>query len=305
MSTKETMTLQEMRAEMAERSGKYGRWIDAIDAHLSSQPAEQPRGEPMAVIRHVTYSGLARSGEAMEAVVLDGVPVLPEGTLLYAAQPKPEQAVGDGVLSGKYGDVLRPFLVLMDRELHANAGKGDRPGWLAMDRKTALLEIFYHLAKLQKAAKDDDQERIREYGADVANMAMMLVDVCGALDVTPRPAVPTPAEVTEPPLAGRWHHGNGFLCHGSFRVAREDWEAGVCAAPGMRDAVFDWMCKRLNASPSAGAVVPEGWKLVPVEPVTGMSVAAALYVDKVGEGKATVNGIYRAMLAAAPEVDRG
>lgn len=59
------------------------------------------------------------------------------------------------------------------------------------------------------------------------------------------------------------------------------------------------------AAISAGAVVPEGWKLVPVEPVTGMSVAAALYVDKVGEGKATVNGIYRAMLAAAPEVPHG
>lgn len=76
----------------------------------------------------------------------------------------------------------------MEHELHANSGKGDRPGWLAMDRKTALLEIFYHLAKLQKATKDDDQAGIREYGADVANMAMMLVDICGALDL---PSPPT------------------------------------------------------------------------------------------------------------------
>jgi hypothetical protein len=88
---------------------------------------------------------------------------------------------------GKYGHVLRPFVAMMERELQANAGKGDRPGWLGMDRKTALLEIFYHLAKLQKAAKDDDAARIVEHGADVANMAMMLVDVCGQLPVEPEP----------------------------------------------------------------------------------------------------------------------
>ena len=52
----------------------------------------------------------------------------------------------------------------------------------------------------------------------------------------------------EAPLAGRWHHGNGFLCCGTFRIAREDWEAGVCEAPGMRAEVFDWMCERLNVA---------------------------------------------------------
>ena len=100
------------------------------------------------------------------------------------------KALEAGPLVGKYGDVLLPFVNLMEHELHANSGKGDRPGWLAMDRKTALLEIFYHLAKLQKATKDDDQAGIREYGADVANMAMMLVDICGALDL---PSPPTGA----------------------------------------------------------------------------------------------------------------
>lgn len=94
---------------------------------------------------------------------------------------------------GKYADVLVPFLHLMEAELHANTGKGDRPGWLAMDRKTGLLEIFYHLAKMQKAVKDDDQPGIREYGADVANMAMMLVDICGALpDLASRPSNTSP-----------------------------------------------------------------------------------------------------------------
>lgn len=84
-------------------------------------------------------------------------------------------------LMGEYGEVLIPFVVLMDAELRANADKGDRPGWRSMDRQTALLEIYYHLAKLQKAALDDEHERIREYAADVANMSMMLVDVCGLL----------------------------------------------------------------------------------------------------------------------------
>lgn len=84
-------------------------------------------------------------------------------------------------LDGKYGDVLLPFVVQMERELHANAGKGDRPGWLAMRPEIALLEIYYHLAKLQKAVKDDNGAGIIEYAADVANMSMMLLDICGGL----------------------------------------------------------------------------------------------------------------------------
>lgn len=95
-------------------------------------------------------------------------------------------------LSGKYGDVLRPFVIAMDRELHANAGKGDRPGWLAMRPEIALLEIYYHLSKLQKAVKDDNGPGIQEYAADVANMSMMLLDICGGLGLieyaSPQPA---------------------------------------------------------------------------------------------------------------------
>ena len=83
----------------------------------------------------------------------------------------------------KYDDVLIPFLYLMRNELHANAGKGDRAGWLQMDSNTALLEIYYHLAKLQKAVRKDNPNEIREYAADVANMAMMALDICDYLDV--------------------------------------------------------------------------------------------------------------------------
>lgn len=87
----------------------------------------------------------------------------------------------------KYDDTLVPFLALMRKELHANSSKGDRPGWLTMSRETALLEIYYHVSKLQKAVRDDDANRIRENAADVANMAMMLLDVCGGLSVDTEP----------------------------------------------------------------------------------------------------------------------
>lgn len=101
--------------------------------------------------------------------------------LLPADQPAP----------GKYDDVLRPFVSMMEAELHANSGKGNRPGWLAMDGKTCLLEIYYHLGKLQKAAKNGDLDGVREYSADVANMSMMLADIFGVLEVGPDQ--PTPA----------------------------------------------------------------------------------------------------------------
>jgi|SRR5690606_12193471 len=81
----------------------------------------------------------------------------------------------------KYDEVLKPFVARMEAELHANAGKGDRPGWLAMSAWDCLLEIYYHTGKLQKAVKDGNGDLIAEYSADVANMAMMVADICGAL----------------------------------------------------------------------------------------------------------------------------
>ncbi len=81
----------------------------------------------------------------------------------------------------KYAGVLMPFMSLMIDELKANADKGDRPGWLAMSEDQAMLEIYYHAAKLQRAVRDGDMDRVREHAADVANMSMMLLDVCGGL----------------------------------------------------------------------------------------------------------------------------
>lgn len=81
----------------------------------------------------------------------------------------------------KYDDTLLPFLALMRKELHANSHKGDREGWLGMDPLQATSEIYHHAEKLAKAVAARDYPQITEYTADVANCAMMLLDVCGGL----------------------------------------------------------------------------------------------------------------------------
>jgi hypothetical protein len=94
----------------------------------------------------------------------------------FASPPEPV------AVPAKYDYDLLPFVALMRKELHANAVKGDRAGWLEMSTDTALLEIIYHFGKLQASVKRGDEDGIREYAADVANMCMMLVDICACLD---------------------------------------------------------------------------------------------------------------------------
>jgi hypothetical protein len=107
-------------------------------------------------------------------------------TVLADALSQLQQGEQRAVIDGKYDNVLVPFARLMAKELHANAGKGDRPGWLSMTPATGMLEIYYHTAKLQKAVKGGNCDGIREFAADVANMAMMLLDACGGLAVDER-----------------------------------------------------------------------------------------------------------------------
>jgi len=56
----------------------------------------------------------------------------------------------------------------------------------------------------------------------------------------------------------------------------------------------------LTRPPDTGCVVPEGWKLVPVEP-TEVQVQAGVYADDLRTGFEAVRHIYRAMLTAAPQ----
>lgn len=70
---------------------------------------------------------------------------------------------------------------------------------------------------------------------------------------------------------------------------------------------FIAMCRAINAelsSPPEALCIPEGWKLVPLEPTLTMKTAAEVYRSKcqyAGEQK-TFGGYYRAMLAATPSV---
>lgn len=90
---------------------------------------------------------------------------------------------------------LRPsvvaFAIEMERELRANAHKGNRPAWRADpvdgllnhldDEVRELADVAYrgpgpHMTPLRLAA-------VREEAADVANMALMVADSVGALDL--------------------------------------------------------------------------------------------------------------------------
>ena len=94
------------------------------------------------------------------------------------------------------------FVQLMADELAANAAKGDRFGWLAAGSGVLLLECHDHLAKLHVAVRElrrrqageparptpwggDMEDRVREFAADTANMAMMLLD---SLDLIEQPS---------------------------------------------------------------------------------------------------------------------
>lgn len=221
----------------------------AVYLHPPARAAQVAQGEAVAKVRHFDYRGIARNDFSQEAQMLDGAPVLPDGTLLYTAppaQPVERAAVtmhigapaaepvaqGEAVIDAKYDNVLVPFARLMAKELHANAGKGDRPGWLSMTPAVGMLEIYYHAAKLQKSMKDSNGDGIREYAADVANMAMMLLDVCGGLAVTDSVQLGEPAVQREAAAqAGRTEADRPECeaCHATFplhekMVCRTCWE---------------------------------------------------------------------------------
>jgi hypothetical protein len=95
-------------------------------------------------------------------------------------------------------DCVASFVAMMLTELAANDGKGNRPGWLTMTRKEAIAEVHWHAAKLAVSAKaitlfgeespvrESAEQDVREYAADTANCALMVLD-CAALLGPPLP----------------------------------------------------------------------------------------------------------------------
>lgn len=49
-----------------------------------------------------------------------------------------------------------------------------------------------------------------------------------------------------PLLAGRWHHGGGFLVCGTIRVAKADFDTSPPQA--VQETIFDEICEALNSS---------------------------------------------------------
>lgn len=184
--------VEKMRVEKRYATDAYN------DLRIAAENFVLAREEPNATETDLenTWRVLKEALEALRAREAEAVPEI-DGRTGKITDPPPVEPLSEeskakvtaeverlrevsGPLSGKYGVVLEPFVRRMEAELHANSIKGGREEWLAMDRNATLLEIFYHLSKMQKAVKDGDRARIYEYGADVANMAMMLVDICGA-----------------------------------------------------------------------------------------------------------------------------
>lgn len=73
------------------------------------------------------------------------------------------------------------FFRRMDKELQCNASKGDWKAWKP-DRMTCLEELNHHLRKLGRAIRLNDHDRVSEFAADLANVAMKTAEIHGAED---------------------------------------------------------------------------------------------------------------------------
>lgn len=69
------------------------------------------------------------------------------------------------------GLVRSEFVAQMEREIDANRDKGD---WAAWDPEHGVIigEIYHHTAKLDCAMSEGSPEKVLEYAADVAVLAM-------------------------------------------------------------------------------------------------------------------------------------
>ena len=68
------------------------------------------------------------------------------------------------------------FAQIMQRELDANAHKGESGTWALCAPEILWNDLMYHAAKMIYAMKHGESERVEEFAADVANMAMMTLD---------------------------------------------------------------------------------------------------------------------------------
>lgn len=97
-----------------------------------------------------------------------------------------------------------------------------------------------------------------------------------------------------PPLPkpfAKLHHDDGY-----FTMPARDEKMGQLHQTDVYTA--EQLCQAVREA--VAAAVPEGWKLVPIEPTQEMCVVDFDCDDSVGIDSARI--IYKAMLAASPEV---
>lgn len=75
--------------------------------------------------------------------------------------------------------VRTPFIDRMEAELQANQRKGDWRAWIPTPIQVTQ-ELNYHFAKLVFAMAEGDSQRVSEFAADVANIAMKADEVMGS-----------------------------------------------------------------------------------------------------------------------------
>lgn len=104
-----------------------------------------------------------------------------------------------------------------------------------------------------KAAPPDEQLRTllhaacaAEGGGPTANLLAYGRAVWAAATAAPLPEQAEDAPTPQPPLRGRWHHGNGILGSGTLRIARADFDTNPTQE--LQHEVFQWITDTLNAA---------------------------------------------------------
>lgn len=164
---------------------------------LTIEDAAERVGKSERTIRNWIDAGLtATFGRVREDELLEC------DRLMRSRRGRPRKTDPRAEREARYPEVV-PFVDSMYAELLTNAHKGDQIGWRAMNLREAWQEIGWHSAKLAVAIKSQDEAAAREFAADVANGAMMLVDIInqrGMIDLC-RCGV----FVTEPNDECAWH----------------------------------------------------------------------------------------------------
>lgn len=162
-------------ANRAALKAGFNDWPDFarnIERQLSTEKAARERAEQHAVIAEQIKT-------AEKKILLDEIAAHVK-TKQRAEAAKKACAEMQNEIKWFRPEVLQ-FAVLMEQELRANDHK---PGWKDDHPADLLCRVHQELKELQYAycAEDKyDPNKLASEGADVANMLMMFLDVCGAL----------------------------------------------------------------------------------------------------------------------------